>query len=847
MKEDRFLHRVWRTFMSMLVMVCLCGLTFTACVDDESIVDPIYAVDLGLSVKWAWCNVGAERPEQEGNLYAWGETQVKSDYSPSNYEHNAEYTYIGTDICGTAYDAAQLAMGDGWRMPTREEIIELVSRCTWEKANLKGRDGVFVTGPNGNRIFLPNVSKGYWSGALASMDNFYPERSHSLSWAHSLPWLNGKAVSFKLGESYCYTGLAIRPVKTSDEVYNDGIGNEVVSSSVTYTVNGVSFTMIGVEGGTFTMGSPDSDTDAEDNEKPAHQVKLSSYYIGETEVTQALWQAVMGSNPSEFKGDLQCPVEQVTWNDCQSFINKLNKLTGKNFRLPTEAEWEYAARGGRESKNYKYSGSNSIADVAWYGKNSSDKTHPVKTKQPNELGIYDMSGNVVEWCSDWYGSYPLSLQTNPTGPSVGSDRVIRWGSWAAGSADVCRVASRSHIYPHYKSSVSGLRLALSSTEGDDEPEQEFITITTSEATNITSEGATLSGVVSGTTDAISCGIIYGTASNITSLNNKRVGAYYNGAYSIDVSYLQPGTTYYYCAYAVIGGEELYGEVREFTTQSITITTGEATNITPEGATLSGVVSGTTDEISCGIIYGTASNITSLNNKRVGAYYNGAYSIDVSYLQPGTTYYYCAYAVIGGEELYGEVREFTTNILIDGFEAVDLGLSVKWATHNVGAESPEDYGDYFAWGETTTKSSYAESNSVTHGLSDSELITLGIIDANGNLTVAYDAATANWGDKWRIPTLNEIQELINNCTWKWTVMNDVNGYEVTGTNGNSIFLPTAGYRRNNMSPFFKDLYGYYSSATISMDGVYCLHFRSDIYEWNNFDNRAYGLVVRPILK
>ena len=559
MKEDRFLHRVWRTFMSMLVMVCLCGLTFTACVDDESIVDPIYAVDLGLSVKWAWCNVGAERPEQEGNLYAWGETQVKSDYSPSNYEHNAEYTYIGTDICGTAYDAAQLAMGDGWRMPTREEIIELVSRCTWEKANLKGRDGVFVTGPNGNKIFLPNVSKGYWSGSLFSMGNNYPERSHSLSWAHSLPWLNGKAVSFKLGESYCYTGLAIRPVKGEPSVDED-----VVISSKTYTVNGVSFTMIGVEGGTFTMGSPYSDSDAYGSEQPAHQVALRSYLIGETEVTQALWKAVMGSNPSHFTGDLQRSVEKVGWNDCQTFINKLNELTGENFRLPTEAEWEYAARGGKESKGYKYSGSDVINDVAWYEENSSDKTHPVKTKQPNELGLYDMTGNVWEWCSDYYGSYSSSGQTNPTGPLSGSIRVLRGGSWLYGTS-YCRVAKRHRNSPDTRHRDIGLRLALSSTEENGEPEQEFITITTGKATNITFEGATLSGVVSGATNEISCGIIYGTASNITSLNNKRVGAYYNGAYSIDVSYLQPGTTYYYCAYAVIGGEELYGEVREFTT------------------------------------------------------------------------------------------------------------------------------------------------------------------------------------------------------------------------------------------------------------------------------------------
>ena len=149
--------------------------------------------------------------------------------------------------------------------------------------------------------------------------------------------------------------------------------------------------------------------DADSDEKPAHQVTLSDYYIGETEVTQALWKAVMGTNPSNFKGDSN-PVEKVSWNDCQEFIRKLNSLTGRTFRLPTEAEWECAARGGNQSKGYKYSGSNKIKDVAWYDGNSKDKTHAVKTKPSNELGLYDMSGNVNEWCWDLYGAYDGSVR-----------------------------------------------------------------------------------------------------------------------------------------------------------------------------------------------------------------------------------------------------------------------------------------------------------------------------------------------------------------------------------------------------------------------------------------------------
>ena len=233
--------------------------------------------------------------------------------------------------------------------------------------------------------------------------------------------------------------LSVPPVPIEDEII---------------TVNDVNFKMIRVEGGTFQMGS----TSGESDEKPVHEVTVSSFLIGETEVTQELWEAVMGSNPSYLKGSKR-PVEQVSWDDCQTFITKLNELTGKTFRLPTEAEWEYAARGGNKSKGYTYSGSNTIDDVAWYYGNSGNTTHDVATKSPNELGIYDMSGNVYEWCQDWMSSYESSSQTNPTGPSSGSGRVYRGGSWY-GSARDCRVSYRDDCGPASTLAlVLGLRLA----------------------------------------------------------------------------------------------------------------------------------------------------------------------------------------------------------------------------------------------------------------------------------------------------------------------------------------------------------------------------------------------------
>ncbi len=217
--------------------------------------------------------------------------------------------------------------------------------------------------------------------------------------------------------------------------------------------------MVKVEGSTFTMGAtPEQGNDAYEYERPAHQVTLSDYYIGRYEVTQKEWQAVMGDNPSKFYGD-NLPVDYVSWNDCQDFINKLNQLTGLKFRLPTEAEWEFAARGGKQSKGYKYSGSDNAKNIAWYEKNSGSKPHQVGTKEPNELGIYDMSGNVGEWCGDWYGRYSSSAQTNPTGPSSGSGRVLRGGGWSR-DAGYCRVSDRSLINPSIRGNFSGFRVVL---------------------------------------------------------------------------------------------------------------------------------------------------------------------------------------------------------------------------------------------------------------------------------------------------------------------------------------------------------------------------------------------------
>jgi formylglycine-generating enzyme required for sulfatase activity len=221
--------------------------------------------------------------------------------------------------------------------------------------------------------------------------------------------------------------------------------------------------MVFVEGGTFTMGcTEEQGSDCIYNEKPAHQVTVGNFYIGKYEVTQAQWRNVMGSDPPElhFKSCDQCPVENISWNDIEEFIKKLNDQTMRKYRLPTEAEWEYAARGGQKSRGHKYAGSNNLDEVAWYDKNSDDKTHSVGGKKPNELGVYDLSGNVREWCSNWYINYTSDSVTNPFGPGLGSLRVFRGGSWDSNTR-YCRSLVRLYSTPGDRLADLGFRLASS--------------------------------------------------------------------------------------------------------------------------------------------------------------------------------------------------------------------------------------------------------------------------------------------------------------------------------------------------------------------------------------------------
>ena len=311
--------------------------------------------------------------------------------------------------------------------------------------------------PFGSDVYVDGVKVGQsprvFNGVLVG--------NHNVEIRKSGYAISRQTVTISEGQTASISGSLTSSTSSSSANTLSSSGSSLSGNALTIPVkNGINIEMVKVEAGSFNMGATPEKENPYDSEKPVHRVTLTNnYYIGKYEVTQALWQVVMGNNPSRFKGD-DLPVEKVSWDDCQDFISKLNAMTGKRFRLPSEAEWEYAARGGKKSRGYQYSGSNTFGDVAWYYGNSGPKTHAVGTKQPNELGIYDMTGNVWEWCQDWFGSYSSSPQTNPTGAASGSYRVYRGGSWCNSARD-CRTSYRRGNTPDFRYFDLGLRLVLS--------------------------------------------------------------------------------------------------------------------------------------------------------------------------------------------------------------------------------------------------------------------------------------------------------------------------------------------------------------------------------------------------
>lgn len=324
--------------------------------------------------------------------------------------------------------------------------------------------------------------------------------------------------------------------------------------------------------------------------------------------------------------------------------------------------------------------------------------------------------------------------------------------------------------------------------------------------------------------------------------------------------LSPDTKYKYRSFVAYGGITYYGnKYKSFTTKEVVniTSTSKASEVTRKSAVISASVQTETadsrEPVNIGIAWSAsraaicADGDFESSKVSVKEVHNGLYSVTLSDLLEGTTYYYAAFTELGGVQVFSSVKEFTTEVFVHkAGDAIDLGLSVKWANYNVGAESPEDYGYYYAWGETAIKSSYTEYNSVTYGLSTSELRSLGIIGFDGHLTAAYDAATVNWGKPWRMPTFDEIKELIYSCTWKWTTQKGIEGYKVTGSNGNFIFLPAAGSRYDTSLYDEGELGSHWSATPSYFAGcAYNLLFDSVDYDWYDGYGCYRGRTVRPV--
>lgn len=400
----------------------------------EIIVDPEFASGISLN-------------QTSVNMHFGESSQLVATITPNNAPQDVVWTSSDPNVVSVDEDGILFANGLG-----QATITATTNATTSNGTNLTANCNV-------------NVVKRYFCDNDVNQDGVVTAADVTALYDYLLSGDKTYISSSDVNDDGTVTATDVTSVY--EEILNGSNGNNN-DNSVEFNVNGVTFKMIRVEGGTFTMGAtPEQGSDAENDEKPAHEVTLSPFYIGETEVTQQLWQAVMGNNPSQYVGE-QHPVERVNRNDCLSFISKLNEMTRMAFRLPTEAEWEYAARGGQISQGYKYSGSNDINEVAWYKDNSGNTTHDVRSKNPNELGIYDMSGNAWEWCNDYYREdyYSSSPSNDPQGPSSGGGGwifehyVIRGGSKSY-PTDSCRVSNRQTTIANPTAFDSiGLRLVI---------------------------------------------------------------------------------------------------------------------------------------------------------------------------------------------------------------------------------------------------------------------------------------------------------------------------------------------------------------------------------------------------
>jgi formylglycine-generating enzyme required for sulfatase activity len=407
-------------------------------------------------VSWNDCQLFIQKLKELTHLNFRLPTEAEWEFAARGGNKSHGYEYSGCEYYKFwDYYRAMLHTQDAKKSPPNELGIYDMSGNVWEWCQdwyaLYSPEA--ITNPSGAASGVYRVMRG---GSVDDIFTCCRNTARDCGQEDSRCPTFGLRLAISTSEGITFTPSANIQTNTA----NSNI--QFVQTGNTYRIGSATFNMIQVAGGTFNMGATPEQEKPHRSEKPVHAVTLSTYFIGETEVTEGLWTAVMGS-PTQTTESLQEPARGINWYQCQRFLRKLNSLTGKRFRLPTEAEWEFAARGGNLSHNYQYAGSNRLQEVAWYHKNIGKKAfvRATKTKAPNELGIYDMCGNVQEWCQDWYGDYDAKAVTNPQGPESGSERVVRGGD-SYSNPWFCRTTVRLHPQEPTRGDLlhTGFRLAL---------------------------------------------------------------------------------------------------------------------------------------------------------------------------------------------------------------------------------------------------------------------------------------------------------------------------------------------------------------------------------------------------
>ncbi len=782
-------------------------------------------VDMGLSVKWATMNVGATAPEEGGKYYAWGEVEEKETYMWDNYHYGNSRTtltkYCDSEAYGTVDnkavldlldDAAYMSWGGKWRMPTYNEWDELLRNSTWTWVEQNGVKGVRVRSTkNGNCIFLPttgykvgadlnykDVNIGFWSGSLSKNGSY-------MSYGVSIENPNNTASFYGFNR---YNGYPIRAV----------MDNAITPPAVDIPTVVTSAASEVTKNSAVVGGNVLSD--------------------GGLEVTERGVYYSMNANPIETGTKVECG------SGLGEFTHNLTDLqTGAIYYVRAYAKNKFGVAYGEE-----------ISFVC-------EALPTVTTTQPTNVSYTSatIGGNVTDDGGLEVTERGVVYGTNQK-PTTADSKVANGSGLGQFTCNLTDLQDGMTYYARaYAVNAKGTAYG---EEVSFTTKQQFVpTIVTTQPTNVAYNSATVGGNVTndGGAEVTERGMVYGTSQNPTTEDGKVASGSGLGEFTCDLTALQDGVTYYARAYAINAKGMVYGEEVSFTTKqqfSPTIATVEPINVTATSATVGGNVTsdGGAEVTERGIAYATTQNPTTADSKVTSGSGLGQFTCNLTDLQDGTTYYARAYAINAKGTAYGEVVSLTT-LSLNGHEYVDLGLSVKWATMNVGANSPEDYGDYFAWGETSIKNTYNWSTYKWCNGSSSTLTkyntssTYGTVDNKTQLELSDDAAHVNWGGSWRMPTDAELTELRNNCTWTWTSQNGVRGYKITSkSNDNSIFLPLAGYSYD--SSLSGTSYGYYRSSsllTYSPLNTYGLYFGfNTVLIINDYrTSRYFGHSVRPV--